>query len=352
MPDTSTTPMRHRTAIRIVLGALGLIQLTDGLYALFAPRSFYEDFPLGRGWVEALPAYNEHLVRDVGGLFLATALVLFAAAWFLERRLVIIACASFLLFAVPHTIYHFLNLGPYDTGDAIANALALAATVLLPLWVLFELSRPPAAAPAGTRAAPDGTNSRIAGVPEDSRNPLVRVSYRESRRRYGAVVDPLRIFAHHPKVMVGYSALELASERSQLVDKRLKHLAEVRVAMISGCEWCLDFGSSISDEAGVGEEDLRELPTYSSSDRFSDLEKLVLDYATGMSRSPVDVPDRLFAQLCEHLDEAQMVELTSIIALENYRSRFNWAFGIEGQGFSEGAFCVPPEARTGAVADH
>ena len=121
----------------------------------------------------------------------------------------------------------------------------------------------------------------------------------------------------------------------------------MRAAMVCGCEWCLDFASSISEEAGVGEDDLRELPTYSSSDRFSELEKLVLDYATGISRSPVDVPDELFDRLRSHLDEAQLVELTHMIALENYRARFNWAFGIEGQGFSEGAYCVRPEARAG-----
>lgn len=146
MPDPCSTPSRHRTAIRFALGGVGLIQVVDGLYALFAPRSFYEDFPLGRGWVEALPAYSEHLVRDVGGLFLATGAVLLAAAWTLERRLVIVAAASFLLFSVPHAIYHFLNLGPYSTGDAIANVLGLAVTVVLPAWVLFELRRQAVAA--------------------------------------------------------------------------------------------------------------------------------------------------------------------------------------------------------------
>lgn len=145
--------------------------------------------------------------------------------------------------------------------------------------------------------------------------------------------------------MVGYAALEMASERSRRVSARLKHLAELRAAMVCGCEWCLDFGSSISAEARVGEEELRELPTYQQSSRFTELEKLVLDYATGMSRSPVDVSDVLFDRLREHLDEAQLVELTNIIALENYRARFNWALGIEDQGFSEGAFCVPPEVR-------
>jgi len=129
--------VRHRTAIAVVLAALGLVQLVDGLYALLAPSSFYVDFPLGRGWVEALPAYSEHLVRDVGSLFVATAVLLLAASWILERRLVLVACASYLAFAVPHTIYHYANLGVYDSGDAIANFLALGASVLLPLWVLL-----------------------------------------------------------------------------------------------------------------------------------------------------------------------------------------------------------------------
>ncbi len=177
----------------------------------------------------------------------------------------------------------------------------------------------------------------------------MRTAYRESRRRYGAVIDPLRIYAHHPRILLGYAALETATERSRQLDERVKHLAAVRAAMVCGCEWCLDFGSSISEEAGVGEDDLRELPAYATSERFTDAEKAALDYATGMSRSPVDVPDELFDRLRAHFDEAQLVELTNVIAIENYRARFNWAFGIEGQGFSEGSFCVPPEARPEAA---
>jgi alkylhydroperoxidase family enzyme len=349
MPDSCSTPTRNRTAIRAALAGTGLIQVVDGLYALFFPVSFYEDFPLGRGWVEALPSYSEHLVRDVGGLFLATGAVLLAAAWSLQRRLVIVAAASFLLFSVPHAVYHLFNLGSLSTADAIGNAIGVLTIVFLPAWVLFELRRQGShPAPAARGADPGEGNARIAGVPEDSRNPLVRGAYRESRRRYGKVMDPVRIYAHHPKVMAGYAALEMASERSNLVDERLKHLAETRAAMICGCEWCLDFASSISEEAGVGEDDLRELPTYRSSDRFSELERAVLDYASGISRSPVEVSDELFERLRAHLDEAQLVELTNIIALENYRARFNWAFGIEGQGFAEGSYCVRPEAREDA----
>jgi alkylhydroperoxidase family enzyme len=72
------------------------------------------------------------------------------------------------------------------------------------------------------------------------------------------------------------------------------------------------------------------------------MEKLVLEYADAMTSTPVEVSDALFAQLAERFSEAALVELTSAIAWENYRARFNHAFGIEGENFSEGAVCALP----------
>ena len=53
-----------------------------------------------------------------------------------------------------------------------------------------------------------------------------------------------------------------------------------------------------------------------------------------MTRTPVEVPDALFARLREKFNEAELVELTSAIAWENYRARFDHAFGIEAENFS------------------
>jgi alkylhydroperoxidase family enzyme len=94
---------------------------------------------------------------------------------------------------------------------------------------------------------------------------------------------------------------------------------------------------------GVTEEQLRELPRYQESAAFSDLERLVLDYAVAMSQTPVHVSDELFEALRKHFDDAQMVELTAAIAWENFRARFNHAMGLGAQGFSEGAYCAIPE---------
>jgi hypothetical protein len=133
--------IQRRLEFRAVLYVLGGIQLLNGIWITISPTSFYDDFPLGRGWVEALPAYNEHLMRDVGGLFMATGLVLVVAGVWLDRRVVALALGSYLLFAIPHTIYHLLNLEPYETGDTIGNVIALAATVVLPVYLLVRLAR-------------------------------------------------------------------------------------------------------------------------------------------------------------------------------------------------------------------
>lgn len=61
-----------------------------------------------------------------------------------------------------------------------------------------------------------------------------------------------------------------------------------------------------------------------------------------MTATPVKVDDRLFAQLQQSFSEAELLELSSAIAWENYRARFNHALGIGSDGFSEGAYCPMP----------
>ena len=161
------------------------------------------------------------------------------------------------------------------------------------------------------------------------------------------VPEPTRLYAHHPGILAGYGALEYATEKADRC-RDLKALAATKAAAIAGCEFCMDIGSMISTTHGVTEAQLRALPEHATSTEFSDVEKLVLDFAVGMTRTPVEVPDELFARLREHFDEGQLVELANEIAVENYRARFNWAFGIGSQGFTGEGFCVRPEVLQSA----
>jgi AhpD family alkylhydroperoxidase len=154
----------------------------------------------------------------------------------------------------------------------------------------------------------------------------------------------------------GYGALEWETGRAKAVDTKLKDLAGTKAAVMVGCEFCIDIASAISTKSGVTAEQLADLPRYRDSEHFDETEKLVLDYAVAMTSTPAAIPDELFEALRKRFDERQLVELTAAIALENYRARFNWAFGIGSQGFAESGACALPEpqlrldAREGAGA--
>lgn len=92
------------------------------------------------------------------------------------------------------------------------------------------------------------------------------------------------------------------------------------------------------------EAKLLALADYKTSHEFTALEKLVIGYAVEMTKTPVEVPDEMFAELRRSFNDRQLVELTSAIAWENYRARNNHALGIESEGFSKGAFCPMPLA--------
>jgi hypothetical protein len=135
---------RNRGAIRFLLFALGIPQALIGLWALVAPNSFYDDFPAGTdGWVNVLGPFDEHLVTDVGSLFVALGFLLCFAAVRLRRDTVLAAAIAWLIFAVPHFVWHVFNLEPYGTADAIGNTATLTWTVIGGVLVLF-LARTPA----------------------------------------------------------------------------------------------------------------------------------------------------------------------------------------------------------------
>ena len=86
-------------------------------------------------------------------------------------------------------------------------------------------------------------------------------------------------------------------------------------------------------EGEEGEAKLAAVANWRDSGLFSEAERVALDYAERMTVTGGKVDDALFARLKEHYGEAQIVELTAAIALENFRSKFNPALAIAAQGF-------------------
>ena len=95
----------------------------------------------------------------------------------------------------------------------------------------------------------------------------------------------------------------------------------------------MDINSVRVTEIDGGDAKLHDLADWRMSRAFSDLERVALEYAERMTYTGQKVDDALFARLREHFSEPQIVELTAAIALENFRSKFNPALGVEAQGF-------------------
>jgi alkylhydroperoxidase family enzyme len=89
--------------------------------------------------------------------------------------------------------------------------------------------------------------------------------------------------------------------------------------------------------AGASDEKVRHVPEFRTSPLFSEPERVALEFAEAMTITGQKVDDALFARARAHYSEAQVVELAAAVALENFRSKFNVALGVESQGF-----CVIP----------
>jgi hypothetical protein len=130
--------------VRLLLWLLAFGNLGVGLQALFFPRSFYDDFPLGRGWVMMDGPYNQHLVRDVGSLNLALVVLVFAALVVGTRTMARVAMIVWLVNAVPHFLYHLGHLAhDMPGGDKVALVLTLGFAVVAPIFVLAWTAKRP-----------------------------------------------------------------------------------------------------------------------------------------------------------------------------------------------------------------
>jgi hypothetical protein len=133
---------------RFGLLAVAFGQLGATLQALLAPRSFYDDFPFGRGWVQEYPAYNSHLIQDYGAYTLGAIVALVVAAIWLDRRVVQLAIVSWLVGSIIHFISHLATADRLETADAIGNLGGLFIFIAIPGWLLMKSRERSESAPA------------------------------------------------------------------------------------------------------------------------------------------------------------------------------------------------------------
>lgn len=194
--------------------------------------------------------------------------------------------------------------------------------------------------------------SRLTGVSDREAGLSAKIAFFFTKRRFKqmtgretpTMLEPLRMYAHIPRLLRAYGRLEQAEAKLDILSPRHRALAELKAAAVVSCEYCIDLGSQIARGWGITDEELLALSDYRNASCFSDLDKLILEYASAVSRTPVEVSDELFDGLRAYFDTAALVGLTHIITLGDLRARFNVALDIGSAGFSEGRVCALPDA--------
>jgi AhpD family alkylhydroperoxidase len=192
---------------------------------------------------------------------------------------------------------------------------------------------------------------RLQGVSDRDAGLGAKIAFFFTRRKLAqmagletaGMLEPLRMYAHIPRLLSAYGKLEQAESKLDILTPRHRALAELKAATTVRCEYCIDLGSQIARQWGITDEELLAMANYRSAACFSDVDKLILEYATAMSRTPVEVTDQLFDALRVHFDTPQLVGLTHVINLGNMRARFNIALGIGSSGLSANRVCALPE---------
>ena len=174
------------------------------------------------------------------------------------------------------------------------------------------------------------------------------VMTRVARRMWGEVPDNAYLLWHHLPVARAVFGFEQKVAKWSALDPHLKAYAEMASAGAIGCSWCLDFGYFLAHTKGLDEAKVREVPRWREPEVFTDLEREGMADAEAMTATPPTVTDEMVAGLRRHLDDAALVELTMMIAVENQRSRFNSALGLTSQGFRDR--CEIPAAAPDASA--
>ncbi len=169
-----------------------------------------------------------------------------------------------------------------------------------------------------------------------------------TRRLFGKVPDSMGYMWHNTRVLKDMKSLGQKIEKWDRLDPDLASYATIASAAYIGCSMCVDLNYFKAHHEGLDVDKAREVPRWRESEVFTPLERRVMEYAEGMSQTPVGVTDELVAALLDDLEPAALLELTSRVAFMNASARSNVSLGIRSEHFADSCGLAPIATRVPA----
>ena len=184
-------------------------------------------------------------------------------------------------------------------------------------------------------------------TPESHQFPwYVRLFFWNQKRRYGAVLEPAKLWGRSPKVFISLAMLYGALDRrASPLKPALRTLITVRVSQVNWCRFCVDVNAATALKRGISEEKLLAVSTFRDSALFPAWEKAALAYAEAVTYTDQQPTPEHFANLRQHFSDDAIIELTALIAFQNLSSKFNAALQVPPQGFCQVMPALVPDDK-------
>lgn len=163
---------------------------------------------------------------------------------------------------------------------------------------------------------------------ENPGSPIMKLAYYFTRKRFGKVITPLKVYAARMPLAFGMFQGKIAELDQKLtLSTEFIFLIRQQVAQINICEFCIDIARSEAIKASLNTAKFDALSKYSISPLFTPAEKAALDYVTELTRSK-QVSLNLFNALKAHYNERQICEIVYLVASEHVYNITNIGLNI------------------------
>ena len=164
----------------------------------------------------------------------------------------------------------------------------------------------------------------------------IRPFFWNQKRKYGAVLDPGRLWGRSPKLFASVAIMYgVLDRKGSPLSPVLRSLVTVRVSQVNDCHFCVDINSATLATRAGSMDKVEQLEQWQDSALFDDKERVALEYAEAVTYSDQQVSAELMARLKLFFDDDAVIELTGLIAFQNLSSKFNAALDVPPQGFCQ-----------------
>jgi uncharacterized peroxidase-related enzyme len=170
--------------------------------------------------------------------------------------------------------------------------------------------------------------TRLSYLERDDAEPRLHPIY-DAIKAYGPFANQVRTMAHCPPVLEHVMALLFALKEEGRLCQRHVDLLNVTVAKLNQCDYCIAHHAPRLEIEGMSQEGIEQLPAHEGHPELDETDRLIVNYAVQVSRSPERITDSFFKRLRSRFSEAEIAELTWRIGLAGAFNRINQALDID-----------------------